>query len=231
MVGRMKNNKITVGGIGTASEWKTLIDNKNVNPGAIVPGGNGAANIKTSVPALNKFDLTLNEDGFGPSDHSSFYGKRIPVLFFFTGSHEDYHKPTDTAEKINYADLDNITWFVADIARTIDQNPVRPAYTVAKSSGTMGGRGFTVSLGTVPSYSESTDGMTLDGVRDNSPAAKAGLKPGDKIVKLAGKEVRNVMDYTYILGTMKAGEEYEVEIMRGTERLTLKIIPAAATRR
>lgn len=228
MVGRMKDKKLTVGGIGTATEWKILIDNKNVNPNAIVPGGipGGAP-----TPALNKFDITLNEDGFGPSDHSSFYGKKIPVLFFFTGSHEDYHKPSDTAEKVNYTDLDGIMWFVADIARSIDQNPVRPTYTVAKSSGTMGGRGFTVSLGTVPSYSESTDGMLLDGVRDNSPAAKAGLKPGDKIVKLAGKEVRNVMDYTYLLGTMKAGEEYEVVIMRGTERLTLKIVPAAAARR
>jgi hypothetical protein len=229
MVGRMKNNKMTVGGIGTASEWKILIDNKNINPGAIVPGGTPGGG---PAPKLNKFDITLNEDGFGPSDHSSFYGKKIPVLFFFTGSHEDYHKPSDTADKVNYADLDGITWFVADVARTIDQNPVRPTYTVAKSSGAMGGgRGFTVSLGTVPSYSESTDGMLLDGVRDNSPAAKAGLKAGDKIVKLAGKEVRNVMDYTYILGTMKAGEEYEVEIVRGAEKLTLKIVPAAAARR
>jgi S1-C subfamily serine protease len=89
-----------------------------------------------------------------------------------------------------------------------------------------GGRsGFNISLGTVPSYTDSTDGMVLDGVRDNSPAAKAGLKPGDKIVKLAGKDVRNVMDYTYILGEMKAGEEYEVVVMRGTERLTMKIVP------
>jgi S1-C subfamily serine protease len=73
--------------------------------------------------------------------------------------------------------------------------------------------------------------MILDGVRDNSPAAKAGLKAGDKVVKLAGKDVRNAMDYTYVLGSMKAGEEYEIEIVRGTERMTLKIIPAAAARR
>ena len=230
MVGRMNNRKLTVGGIGTATEWKILIDNKNINQNAVVPGGNGgnggATNIKTSPGPLNKFDLALNEDGFGPSDHSSFYGKKIPVLFLFTGTHDDYHKPSDTADKINYAGLEEVTYFVADLVTTIDQNPLRPTYAVAKSSGMAGGRsGFNISLGTVPSYSDSTDGMVLDGVRDNSPAAKAGLKPGDKIVKLAGKDIRNVMDYTYILGEMKAGEEYEVVVMRGAERLTMKIVP------
>ena len=90
---------------------------------------------------------------------------------------------------------------------------------------------FTVSLGTIPSYADSTDGLVLDGVRDNSPASKAGLKVGDKITKLNGKEVRNAMDYTYVLGTMKAGEEYEVELTRGMEKLILKIVPAAAARR
>jgi C-terminal processing protease CtpA/Prc len=172
------------------------------------------------------FNLQLNEDGFGPSDHSSFYGKKIPVLFFFTGTHEDYHKPSDTADKINYDGLESVVSYVADITRGIDQNPQRPTYTVAKSSGIGGGRsGFNISLGTVPSYVDSTDGLILDGVRDNSPAAKAGLKPGDKVVKLAGKDVRNVMDYTYILGEMKAGEEYEIVVIRGGERVTLTIIP------
>ena len=91
--------------------------------------------------------------------------------------------------------------------------------------------GFNVSLGTIPSYADSTDGLVLDGVRDNSPAAKAGIKAGDKIVKLAGKDVRNAMDYTYVLGEMKAGQEYEVVLLRGTERWTMKIIPVPAARR
>ena len=91
-----------------------------------------------------------------------------------------------------------------------------------------GGRsGFSVSLGTVPSYADSTDGMTLDAVRDDSPAAKIGLKAGDKIVKLGGRDVRNVQDYTVVLGEMKAGTEYEIVVVRGAERLTLKIVPAA----
>jgi hypothetical protein len=216
MVGRMKDDKLTVGGMGTAGEWNEMVKRRNE---IYFDNDNGYGVGK-------KMNLQFNDDGFGPSDHSSFYGKKIPVLFLFTGTHDDYHKPSDTADKINYEGLEDVTSFVADLVKTIDQNPVKPTYAVAKSSGMAGGRsGFNISLGTVPSYSDSTDGMVIDGVRDNSPAAKAGLKPGDKIVKLAGKDIRNVMDYTYILGEMKAGEEYEVVVMRGAERLTMKIVP------
>lgn len=226
MVGRLKDEKLTIGGIGTASEWSDLVRKRNdLNlPEMVAP-------LPTPYSEYH-FVLSLNEDGFGPSDHSSFYGKKIPVLFLFTGTHLDYHKPSDTFEKINYEGLSKITHYVAAIAKLVDQNPVRPTYTTAKASGTPGGRmTLTVSLGTIPSYADSTDGLVLDGVRENSPAAKAGLKVGDKITKLNGKEVRNAMDYTYVLGTMKAGEEYEVELTRGGEKLTLKIIPAAAARR
>ena len=168
----------------------------------------------------------LNDDGFGPSDHSSFYGKKVPVLFFFTGTHVDYHKPSDTADKINYNGEAKVISYVAAIANAIDQNPQRPTYTVAKSSGTGGGRsGFNISLGTIPSYGDTTDGMLIDGVRDDSPAFRAGLKAGDKVVRLNGKDVRNATDYTFVLGTMKAGEEYEIEIVRGTEPMKLKIAP------
>jgi len=164
-------------------------------------------------------------------NHSSFYGKNIPVLFFFTGTHADYHKPSDTAEKVNYLGLHRIMLLVRDLARSLAQSSTRPTYAVAKSSGSMGQVRLSVSLGTIPSYGDTSDGMILDGVRDNSPASKAGLKTGDKIVKLAGKDVRNAMDYTYVLGSMKPGEEYEIELIRGTERMKLKIIPAAAARR
>jgi membrane-associated protease RseP (regulator of RpoE activity) len=217
MVGRLNNNnKLNVGGIGTASEFRDLVEQINT--------GDGARMRVMKVPP--KFELALNEDGFGPSDHSSFYGKKVPVLFFFTGTHTDYHKPTDTADKINYEGLEKVRSFVFEIVQQIDRNPARPTYTVAKSSGMMGGRtGFNVSLGTIPSYADATDGMVLDGVRENSPASKAGLMAGDKVVKLAGKDIRNVMDYTFALGEMKAGEEYEIEVIRGAERLTLKIVP------
>ena len=296
MIGRLKDRKLTVGGIGTATNWKRIVETTNaqiaLGSGAnltlalkdkvesalkkngftqtsvdvnadvitlkgIVAKGKLAEAVKTAqqtivrsktdaivrneikesaevrsnpAPAnsnFSRFNLQLNQDGFGPSDHSSFYGKKIPVLFFFTGTHVDYHKPSDTAEKVNYFGLERITGFVSDIVKKIDKNPSRPVYTVAKSSGMRGGRrGFSVSLGTVPSYADgNNDGLVLDGVRNESPAAKSGLKPGDKIVKLAGKEIRNISDYVFVLGSMKPDKEYEVVVMRGNEKLSLKIVP------
>ena len=254
MIGRMKDNKLIVGGVGTAPEWRQALAAANAPermrvalapaspadmprpvstigrevPGREVPivtGSNGSPVVTLSFE--KSFDLALNEDGFGPSDHSSFYAKQIPVLFFWTGTHEDYHKPSDTADKINYADEARILSLVRRIVYDIDTNDKRPVYTVAKSESTGRSSGFRVYLGTIPNYADSNDGLLLDGVRDDSPAAKAGIKAGDKIVKLAGHDVRNVYDYTYALGEMKAGQEYEVELMRTGERITLKITPAA----
>ena len=238
MIGRLKENKLSVGGAGTASEWKSLIETKNneqkndvLVPTNLPNGRNIEGFVGKPAVALSNvpFSLQLNEDGFGPSDHSSFYGKQIPVLFFFTGAHADYHKPSDTPEKINYDGLKQIVSFVAEIVKSIDASDKRPTYVVVKSAGAMQGRTtFNVSLGTIPGYGEATnDGLLLDGVRPESPAEKAGLKAGDKIVKLAGKEIRNIRDYTAILGELEAGKEYEIEIVRGSEKLTLKITPAA----
>lgn len=234
MVGRLKDNKLTIGGIGTASQWKDLVE-KAKPVYRVLPNAGSKSSIPKEVTRelLNaipgNFQLQLNQDGFGPSDHSSFYGKQIPVLFFFTGTHLDYHKPTDTAEKINYQGLEKVTEFVGAIVRSIDQNQIGPTYTKAQSSGMGGGRrGFNVSLGTVPSYADNTnDGLLLDGVRDDSPAAKAGIKAGDKIIKMAGNDVNNISDYVFVLGEMKAGEEYEIIVKRGAEKLTLKIVPDA----
>jgi hypothetical protein len=245
MIGRLKDRNLIVGGVGTAQEWRSLIDadnsigsmtvSLNTTPRAgdppsaaslpIVVGANGQP-VVTMDPA-KQFLLTLNEDGYGPSDHSSFYAKQVPVLFFWTGTHNDYHKPSDTADKINYEGEGRIVSFVARIIRDIDQSDKRPTYAVARSESQGRSMGFRVYLGTIPNYAETNDGLKLDGVRDDSPASKAGLKAGDRIVKMAGHEVKNVYDYTYALGEMKAGQEYEVEIVRGSERLTLRITPAA----
>ena len=243
MIGRLKDRNLIVGGVGTAQEWRSLIDAGNsvgsmtvslntARAGGppssaslpIVVGANGQP-VVTMDPA-KQFLLTLNEDGYGPSDHSSFYAKQVPVLFFWTGTHNDYHKPSDTADKINYEGEARIVSFVARIIRDIDQSDKRPTYAVARSESQGRSMGFRVYLGTIPNYAESNDGLKLDGVRDDSPASKAGLKAGDRIVKMAGHEVKNVYDYTYALGEMKAGQEYEVEIVRGSERLMLKITPA-----
>lgn len=221
MIGRLKDNKLIVGGIGTAQGWREMITDANLNYylSTLRPG------VVSQLP--DSFTLTLNEDGYGPSDHSSFYAKQVPVLFFWTGTHEDYHKPSDTADKINYEGEARIISLIANVVQKIDSSEQRPAYTVAKSESQGRSMGFKVYLGTIPNYAESETGLKLDGVRDDSPAAKAGIKGGDVIVKLAGRDVRNVYDYTYALGEMKAGVEYEVELMRGGERLKLKIVPAA----
>jgi len=150
----------------------------------------------------------------------------VPVLFFFTGSHEDYHKPTDTADRINYEGEARVLEFAREIVYDLQDAEKRPAYAVAKSDGPTRSTGFRVYLGTIPSYADSTDGLKLDGVREGSPAQAAGLAAGDRIVKLAGRDVRNVYDYTQALSEMKAGQEYEVELMRAGQRLTLKITPA-----
>jgi hypothetical protein len=248
MIGRMKNNKLIVGGVGTADGWRKIIDSAGkfwgigvtpvpasfgkpldgeltAKPDSSSKRGNGQ--LTTTLDTVRAFDLTLNEDGYGPSDHSSFYAKKVPVLFLWTGTHEDYHKPSDTADKINYEDESHILSFVTRIIRSVDASDARPVYTVAKSESQGRTMGFRVYLGTIPNYADSGDGLLLDGVRDDSPAAKAGIKAGDRIVKLAGREVHNVYDYTYALGEMKAGQEYEVELLRGTERMKLTITPAA----
>lgn len=245
MIGRMKNKSLTIGGMGTATEWTALVENANLLQGVTVtaaqgtsPAGSTVASGMPIVVASNgqpivhsdpakQFSLTLNADGYGPSDHSSFYAKQIPVLFFWTGTHEDYHKPSDTSDKINYEDESRILGMVGRIVQSIDASDKRPSYTVAKTEVTGRSTGFRVYLGTIPNYADSNEGLLLDGVREDSPAAKAGLKAGDRIVKLAGRDVRNVYDYTYALGEMKAGQEYEVEVVRGTERLKFKLTPAA----
>jgi len=249
MIGRMKDRKLVIGGVGTAKEWRDIINATNeaqtmlVNVNAtgsdsdrrpIVSSANGrpivtSANGRTIVSASSEkpFDLTLQEDGFGPSDHSSFYSKQIPVLFFWTGTHSDYHKPSDTFDKINYEDEAKVLAFVARIVVGLGSDEKRLTFTTAKSDATPRTGGFRVYLGTIPNYAETNDGLLLDGVREDSPAAKAGLKAGDKIVKIGSREIKNVYDYTFALGELKAGQEYPIEVMRGTERLSLKITPEA----
>jgi aminopeptidase YwaD len=215
MVGRLKDDKLTIGGIGTATQWKNIVEGLNLGDPP-----------RMTDTALNppRFALQLNEDGFGPSDHSSLYGKKVPVLFFFTGTHDDYHKPSDTADKINYKGEQKIIDYLARLEGVIDRDPKPPTYTVARSFGAVR-MGFNVYLGTVPNYADSDTGLLLDGVRDGSPAAKAGVKAGDRVVRLARHDVRNVMDYTFALGEMKADTEYEIVVVRGGEKVTMKITP------
>jgi len=215
MVGRLRNSSLTVGGVGTSPAWKPLIDKLNIL------SNNGSS----SGAEARRFGLSLSQDGFGPSDHQSFYVRDIPVLFFFTGTHDDYHKPSDTAEKVNAEGITAIAELVREIATTVATEPERIAFTRVKVETRPTGRGFRVYLGTVPNYSDQSDGMKLDGVRAGSPAERAGLKAGDFVVKLGSVPIKNVYDYTYALGELKAGEEIEVVIRREGREMTLKLTP------
>ncbi len=202
MIGRMKDSALAISGIGTAKEFEEMCKSEN----------------------RENFKLKLSPDGFGPSDHSSFYAKNIPVLFFFTGNHPNYHKPTDTWEKINYADEARVVRYVARVIEKLDANP-RPTFTKAQSETAQSSRssmgGFRVSFGSIPNYSEEVEGVLLDGVREGSVAEKAGLKAGDIIVKMGDKEIRNVYDYTDAIRALKPGDTITVVVKRGRESLSL----------
>ncbi|HWC77129.1 MAG TPA: M28 family peptidase, partial [Blastocatellia bacterium] len=211
MVGRLRNSALHVSGVGTSPAWKGLLEKLNASG-----NGNGSG---------SRFQLTFGQDGFGPSDHQSFYVKDLPVLFFFTGTHDDYHKPSDTADKVNTEGTRQIAEFVREIAVETANEPQRIAFTKVKTESRPTGRGFSVYLGTVPNYSDQVEGLKLDGVRPDSPADRAGLRAGDVVTRLGKVQVKNVYDYTYALGEMKAGEEIEVVLKREGRELTLKLTP------
>jgi Zn-dependent M28 family amino/carboxypeptidase len=166
MIGRLRDDRLIVGGVGTAAEWRKVVEDANTEmnlrvnvngvpaaqrvPGDIpvVTGSNGVV-IATTNPQP-RFKLTLEEDGYGPSDHSSFYARRVPVLFVWTGTHEDYHKPTDTAEKINYEGLARVAAFVRDVVRAIDDAGPRPTFTAAESDPASGGLSTDLSTDLTP---------------------------------------------------------------------------------
>jgi aminopeptidase YwaD len=194
MVGRLRDSSLTVEGIGTSSIWKEIVERENT--------------------AFN-FKLRLGQRGSGPSDHASFYGKDIPVLFFFTGLHEDYHRPSDDWEKINYEGEQRIAQFAFNIVRALDSSP-KPEFARVQvsASDTATRRGFRVAFGIVPDYSEGDNGLKISGTRPGSAAEKAGLQNGDVITKLGGKDVRNIYDLTFLLEHYKPGDEVEVVFTR-----------------
>ena len=195
MVGRLRNKDLTVYGTGTSPVWNGML---------------------ARYDADSTFTLKLIPDGIGPSDHSQFYGKDIPVLFFFTGTHDDYHKPSDDWDKINYPGEQKVTQYVYNIVEELDSDPARPQFARTASTTTSSGdsRGFNVTLGIVPDYGEGKDGLKIGSIRPGGPAEKAGLKAGDLIVMMAGKKVLNIYDYMGILGELKSGQLVDVEVVR-----------------
>jgi hypothetical protein len=201
MVGRLRDNKLIVIGSGTANEWSTLL---------------------TETNRLTRFQLARSESGFGASDQQSFYARGVPVLFFFTGTHPDYHTPTDTADKINSAGEAHVLQLVAECADEIADSPSRPTFkriTLQQPAGPA--RGFRVYFGSVPDYAATAEGVTLTGVREGSPAEKAGLKAGDVIVRFGDRAIKNVYDYTYALEDHRPGDVVKIVVKRAGQTVTL----------
>jgi hypothetical protein len=196
MVGRLRDNRLMVMGVGTASEFPELVSQVNQAGG---------------------FEIKTSSDGYGPSDHSSFYKRKVPVLALFTGAHADYHKPSDRAELINAEGLWRIALFATGLVDSLDRRP-KPTFQQAKSDSNMGriagGGGYGAYLGTIPDYMQTEGGVLLSGVRTASPADSAGLKGGDVIVKFDGVRVDNIYDYTFALRSRKPGQQVHITVKR-----------------
>ncbi|MEO6872868.1 MAG: M28 family peptidase [Chthoniobacterales bacterium] len=208
MVGRMHDNKLTLQGVGSSKVWRREAEKRNVAAG---------------------FNLVLQDDPYLPTDVTSFYAQKIPVVNFFTGGHEDYHRPTDTADKLDYPDLARITKFAHGMILDLAENPERPDYEkVAQSSVNGATRDMLRTyLGTIPDYTTNVKGVKLSGVRGGSPAEKAGLKGGDVIVEFAGQKITNIYDYTYALDGSKIGKPTPVTVERDGQQVKLTVTPEA----
>lgn len=204
MIGKLKDSALTVQGVGTSPIWKDIVTKGNID---------------------STFKLKLGQDGFGSSDHASFTSKEIPVLFFFTGLHSDYHKPSDDWDLINYEGEKLVTDYVVRVIKNLDTLSEKPKYTKVEMTASQregAQRGFRVSFGIMPDFGEDAQGLKISGTRANSPAEKAGLKSGDIIIKFGGKDIKNIYDLTYLLGEYKPGDEVDVIVLRGQDEITLK---------
>ncbi len=201
MIGRLNPKKeLIVGGIGTAPEFKAIVE--------------------TNKPA--GYNITLEESGVGPTDHTSFYLKDISVLNFFTGTHSDYHKPSDDEEKINYTGVTTIVDYVFRISNDIaDLDKI--TFTKTKNNAGKTRPKYKVTMGIMPDYTEHGDGLHVDGVTENRPAQKAGIKEGDIITKIGTTEIKEVYSYMDALAKISPGEELDVVFIRDGETKTLKV--------
>ncbi len=208
MVGRLRDNKLILQGVGSSSVWTKLIEKRNIPIG---------------------FNLTLQADPYLPTDVTAFYPKGVPVLSFFTGGHEDYNRPTDNIETLNYDGLERISKLAHGIVLDLISATERPEYVRVERSQSEGGSRDTLRayLGTIPDYTTEGTGVKLSGVRAGGPADKAGLTGGDIIVEFGGQEITNIYDYTYALDAVKIGEPVEVVVLRDGKRVKLTITPEA----
>ena len=202
MIGRLdpQTKMLLVHGTGTSPVWETLVkklENENVK-------------IKT------------DSSGTGPSDHTSFYLKNIPVLHFFTGSHSDYHKPSDDWDKINYKGEADVLSLIAKVILELNGQP-KLAFLTTKTKATGTRSAFKVTMGVMPSYSSDVEGLKVDGVSEGKPAQKAGIQTGDVIVQMGDLVIKDIQNYMEALGKFEKGQTIPVKVKRGEETITVSV--------
>jgi len=208
MVGRMRSNNLILQAVGTSPIWPRLIEQVNVPIG---------------------FNIRIHYDPYLPTDVSSLNQAEIPSLNFFTGSHEDYHRPTDVASAINYPDLNRIVNFGALLTKRLSDLDKAPLFTKVERV-TQAGPGrdsVRAYTGTIPDYTTELEGLRLGGVVEGGPAEEAGLQKGDVVIEIAGQTITNIYDYTYALDSIKIDEPTHVIFIRDSKRLETTIVPRA----
>lgn len=207
MVGRLRENKLNVQGVGSSTVWRRIVEKRNVAAG---------------------FNVVLREDPYLPTDVTALYPKGVPVLDFFTGSHDEYHRPADDADTLNFEGLERIAKFARGIVADLLRSQERLDYVKVERKDQGGSReNLRAYLGTIPDYATEVAGVKISGVRGGSPADKAGLKGGDVIVEFAGQKIGNIYDYTYALDAVKIGQPIDIVVLRGGQRVTVKATPEA----
>ncbi len=205
MVGRLKEEKVlAINGAGTSPAWKPVLD-------------------KISVDGIS---AKTSDSGVGPSDHTSFYLKDIPVLHFFTGQHGEYHKPADDAALINFPGLLSVSNYIIAVIEQLDKAG-KLEFTKTKDEEEEGGKRasrFKVTLGVMPDYVGQVEGMRVDAVTEGKPAAKAGMKSGDVIIKIGDTPVKDIYGYMEGLGKYNPGDKTKVVVKRGSEEMTFDVV-------
>ena len=205
MIGRIREDKVYVGGVGTGSSFKMLLEDAQSKSG---------------------LKLEYSAGGYAASDHTSFVSKHIPVLFFFSGLHSDYHKPSDTWEKINASAAARLLELISDVGLQLANASTPPTFVAVvedKPVGGTGGGGYGPYFGSIPDFGQVERGVRFSDVRPGSPAAKAGLKAGDTLVQFNDKPIKNLYDFTDALRRSKVGDVVQVKVLRDGQELTASV--------
>jgi hypothetical protein len=211
MIGRIRDHKVYVGGTGSGTTFQSVL--------------------KEVIPKHDIQTDYTDKGGYGSSDHTSFTSKQVPVLFFFSGLHADYHKPSDTWDKIDAPATVDLLGFIGDVVDHLAEASDRPQFVRVveqepheHAAGNVGKSGYGPDFGSIPDFTELPNGVKFADIRPGSPAAKAGLKAGDILTEFDGKPIQNLYDFTYALRAKKAGQEVPVKVLRGSQTIEAKVL-------